>query len=137
MGNCPNIGAALVNTHQTKVGRLTALAREALAVPEDGDVEVFIQKTDIYLRELEAWQKDLGPEGIAGKPGTLAEGEKAELRNLVSALNQIHQDLITRASGTREKVGTAMGDLHKRATGMKKYIDRFPSRITIAGKRKG
>ncbi|HQH26107.1 MAG TPA: hypothetical protein PLP17_01810 [Oligoflexia bacterium] len=117
--------------------RLNYLVGEALAVPEDGSLDEFVAKTEGYMEALEAWQAEIGQSGLSNQTSELPEHEKSMLRELISSLNERHQQLMVRAGMAKDNVGAAMGDIHRRAAGLKKYVDSYPSRITIAGKRKG
>ncbi len=110
----------------------SALAEECLV-----DAELFVERVDTYLQKLESWQAEIREVNPFAGNSLLSEREKEELRLRIEELNEKHQLLMTRASSVKDDVGEKMGDLHRRSSGLKKYVDTFPPRITIAGKREG
>jgi len=124
-------------THQDTVRKLLSLAQAALIVYNEGDLDSYVGKTNEYLSQLESWQQQIAGNNPLAEGSPLADAEKNELRTLLQSLNEIHQQLMKHAVDARDHVGIEMGDLHRRATGMKKYLDVLPQRITIAGKRQG
>ena len=122
---------------KAKLNDLIRLAGEALNVKLDADVMPFVEKTDLYLTELEQWQEMVKTEDPFGAAAGLSEPAKTEIRELVAKLSELHQTLMKAASESRDEVGSKMKDVHRRASGLRKYVDKLPSRISIAGKRKG
>lgn len=122
---------------QGKITDLQAMAKAALAIADAADAEAFVAETGKYLVAFENWQKGLGGKNPLSDSSPLPPAEKEVLRKELTELNELHQRLIQRASQEKDNVGSAMGDMHRRAAGLKKYIDILPSRITIAGKREG
>jgi len=107
-----------------------ALAKAAQAA----EGEEFVTKVDLYLNAFDAWQKKVE------KNSSLLPKEGSELesfRGVVQQLNAVHQTIISQANDEKESVANELGALHKRAQGLKSYVDRFPKRISITGKRKG
>lgn len=124
-------------TDREKVEKLIALAREALLHTGEDAIESFVVTVGTYLEELESWQSEVAEKNPLGEKSAFPEEEKEALRSLVSELNEIHQQLMSRTEETKDQVSAAMGDMHRRASGMRKYIDKLPPRISITGKRKG
>ncbi len=122
---------------ERRVSDLIVLAQKAMSLADGFDLVAFVDATEAYLSTLEAWQAEVNARGTPLVASVDSEQEKESLRQRVKELQEIHQRLLSRAADTKEGVGVQMTELHKRATGMKKYVDTFPARITIAGKRKG
>ena len=119
------------------VKHLLALAEEALQLRGGPSVEEFIGKTGEYLDALEVWQKGMNQDNPLLPGSSVSEAEKQMLRGEIEQLNELHQRLLSQAGAAKDDVGTQMSEVHRRASGLRKYIDSGPSRITIAGKRKG
>ena len=117
-----------------EVRELISAARNSLAEEARGNFEAFVQTVTVYLDRFEQWyqryEKDKPSYG-------LSEDQRSELKKLVEELNALHQQIITKTTVERDAVATEMGQLHKRGQALKAYVDRFPSRISITGKRKG
>lgn len=124
-------------SEQERVQRLIVLAREALASSNEDSVEDFVVRIESYLQELESWQKEASQNNPLKEDSGLSDEERGVLRDAISELDQVHRELMAGTEQTKDGVGAAMGDLHRRSSGLKKYIDTQPSRISITGKRKG
>ena len=124
-------------SEEQRIRTLIALAQKALVAADSIDLTDFVDATETYLSALEQWQAEVNARGTPLVATVSGEQEKESLRQRVKELQEVHQILLSRAADTKEGVGVQMSELHKRASGMKKYVDTFPARITIAGKRKG
>lgn len=111
-------------------------AEEALAVPET-DVDQVLGKLDRYLVEFEKWQESLGGKNPLAKDSLLSPETQKKLRTQIEKLSTLHQQVVTRAETNRQGVHRQIAEIRKRTQALKAYIDRYPSRITIAGKREG
>ena len=108
---------------------LLSLAEYALA-EEEADSEKFLKSLARYLDALEFWRAALAK---SDSPQPTGDGVKSAL----GRLNETHQRLLERSNLHREKLMSEMGTAQKKAKALRSYVDRFPERITIAGKRKG
>lgn len=107
------------------------LAEQALAEPPS-EIERFLKRSDRYLKALDAWRAQLASgSGIEGHP------QHDELLQLIERLNAVHSEIVKRSQDMREEVAQELSAMHKRASALKSYIDRFPKRVTITGKREG
>ncbi|MCB0322333.1 MAG: hypothetical protein KDD69_02135 [Bdellovibrionales bacterium] len=122
---------------EAEVHELIAKAKAALALTGSPELELFVARTGEYLDALEQWQQAMAQQNPLVEPSALTPEAKESFRRSVEALNQVHQELMDRAGAAKEEVGQQMGEVHRRASGLRKYIDSGPSRITITGKRKG
>lgn len=120
-----------------QVVKLRACAQSALQKAEAGDIEGFIAATESYLTRFEEWQSQPGTSALLSESSNLSADEKAKLREELAGLNAVHQELISRADKEKNRVGSAIGEVHRRATGLKKYIDIYPASVSITGKRQG
>ena len=120
-----------------RVQNLIELAEKAIGDFELAPTEEFVLHTESYMAQLEAWQSEMGPDGLSNFAAAISPEDKAKLKQCVTHLNELHAELIRRAETAKQQVGAEMGDLHKRAVGLRKYVDTYPSRVTITGKRKG
>lgn len=112
---------------------LVALAREALIVSIDRE-ELFVEKVTAYLEQFESWRTGIEQQGDSGEESILSS---EECRPQLELLQKLHQEVLSRATVQRDLVAHQLGEIHRRAQALKKYVDRYPSRITIAGKREG
>ncbi len=98
---------------------------------DEPDYDRFTAQVTDYLEGLDSWQT-----AYQSNPN-LPDAEQERFAKLVAMLNDLHQQIVTKASAKKDEVASQMGDVYKRAQVLKKYIDRYPSRITITGRRKG
>ncbi|MFN8390919.1 MAG: hypothetical protein U0136_11580 [Bdellovibrionota bacterium] len=107
-----------------EVERLTALAEAALALHDSTDQ--FIEQVDAYILALEEWS------------GSAAEQTfPPEMKPPLEKLNELHTQLLTRASLLSKQLGSELGNANKKGRVLRAYVDRLPQRITITGRRKG
>jgi hypothetical protein len=107
---------------------LIGLCRNALALRESGETEAFLERTGIYLEAFGRFQAAFDVEAARGSD---------EIKRLLEELNSLHITLIACAKEFSQEVLNRLGDTHARAKAVRTYLDRYPSRITIAGKREG
>ena len=113
---------------------LIATAKAALSLRNSPDIDFFLTEIGYYLDQLQAWQGRVE----ATKPfENIASSEKETLRGLMSQLQEAHEQLLTIAGGTKEEVGKQLQEVTHRASGLRKYVNTLPARITITGKRQG
>jgi len=71
-------------------------------------------------------------------PGSVySEEAKQELRGRIEVLQTNHAQLVSELNLLKGEVVEHLGEIHRRGKALRTYIDRFPSRVSIAGKRKG
>lgn len=121
----------------SRLKTLVGYADAALAIDSAVEADRFLDAISLYLAELESWQREVQLEKPLAPDSLLSDGEKVAFRADVERLIALHQKLLQHAGLAKEEVGQRMGELHKKATGLKKYVDTLPARITIAGKREG
>lgn len=109
------------------------LADQALAEPP-GEVDKFLQRSDRYLKALELWRLEIG---AAGDGGLEKHPQRDQLMALIEKLNTRHAEVVRRSQELKDEVAHELSAMRKRASALKAYIDRFPKRVTITGKRQG
>lgn len=100
---------------------LISAAEAALDAAEESDPGEFLSYLDSYLELLE--QADLEALAVA----------KEGLEKLLS----LHKELGIKAELVKADVGAQLAELGPKAKALKAYTNRLPSRINIAGTRKG
>ena len=116
--------ATLKMTNEIAV--LKRLAEQVLSL-DQAATEPFLNLVTEYLESFDRWSVAVSVTGVPSE----------SLRGALEELSGLHQQVIERADSHREKIKWDLGEIHRRAQGLKAYVDRFPSRITIAGKREG
>ena len=116
---------------------LIAKADSLLTSVSDADTGEYLAKLDEYVEAFNKWQEKNQTPQFAESFGALSEAAKQELKELAEKLNTLHHKIIEMSSSIQDLVTAQLVDLHKREKVLKSYIDQYPSRITIAGKRKG
>ena len=118
--------------HQAAVRELEKEAREVLSL--GADTPRFIDAVEKYLQHFDAWQS-----AVAGvdAPSFVSPADKESFRKLLAGYAAVHQQVTEKASSSRDEVASKLGDIRKRAHALRSYIDQYPSRITITGKREG
>lgn len=119
-----------------QVRRLIELAQHALQLGLLDPAQLLVE-VDAYLQEFELWQGNIAQVNPLGPTSSFSDNEKVQFRNELLELEQVHQELVTRAESCRDQIRSDITEIRKRTQGLKAYIDRYPSRITIAGKREG
>ena len=115
-------------SEEQNIRALISLAKRAEADEAVG-TDPFVESVGEYIRALEEWRVKLAPEGQT----PLDESS----RQALVELNEIHQRVLTQANEMKQGLVGEMGEAKKKASAIRAYVDRFPQRITIAGKRKG
>ena len=119
------------------VRELTAEAEAISSLSLESDLEQVLLQADSYTARLESWKNQVEEAAPFEAESDFTTAQKEAFRAQVLVFQDRHLALTERLSGARDLVTQQMGDLHKRAKALRTYVDRFPSRITIAGKRKG
>ena len=114
---------------EQSIRALIALAERAEA-DEAAGTDAFVASVGEYIRALEDWRAKLAPEG---ETASLDEAS----RQALIELNEIHQRVLSRANEMKQELVGEMGEAKKKASAIRAYVDKFPQRITITGKRKG
>ncbi len=123
---------------------LIALARDLIADDSISNpqqlgrsAERFVEAVSEYLDRFEHWSLLAERYNDGPDRKRLSEAEQQRIRKQVEELAGLHLEVIDLANRHKDDVAEKMGEVHKRAQGMKRYVDRLPQRITIAGKREG
>ena len=115
-------------------GDLNALISLAETILSKGQsspqgLDEFLDSVNDYLSLLENWQTRLKDSPL--------EGDTIDLKSKLEKLSKLHLEITNHTNFKKESIASDMANLHKKAKAHKQYIDRYPSRITITGKRKG
>lgn len=120
-----------MSTTELHLQSVLDLARSTLAVPI-ADHDAFIAAVDEYLSAFEQFV-----------------GEATELREQIGserfsryrpALEQLftaHTEIQLRSEAAQNAVAGELGELRRRASALRSYIDTLPASISIVGKTKG
>ncbi|MCC6953279.1 MAG: hypothetical protein IT290_04105 [Deltaproteobacteria bacterium] len=118
------------------VEQLIQLARRALELPVD-EAASLVAALEDYLQAFDSWQLALSGTNPLAPDSPLSESERDSFRSSVQQLETLHRAVLELAQNNRDRVYNQMGGVRKRAQALRAYIDKYPSRITIAGKREG
>jgi hypothetical protein len=112
---------------EEKIVKLVNTGNSLLTIPvvSDDDSDLFIVGLDKYLSQLDVIQPLLKDEAK-----TVSEG-------LAKELLDVHQKVLEKAEKEKESVLIKMGQINQRANMLKTYLNQFPGRISITGKREG
>jgi len=121
---------------RTMLVELECLAQRALSV-SDADVEIFLEAADAYLLSFQEWKSDIDTQHKTGLLDELEDSEKASMRQQIELLTQLHRQVLDKADRLKVNVSSQMGSAHRKAQALKSYVDRYPGRISITGKRQG
>ena len=91
------------------------------------DLESFEEGVQRYVDRFQTWAEKFNEEIPIPD----------DLRNALERLQEIHSKLSSEVVVRRDQIGQALGDVHRKEKAHKAYIDQFPKRITLTGKRKG
>lgn len=116
--------------------RLLVQAETALSLEPAGAPDELIGLLDVYLQDFDAFQGEIEVGGSPGSRGWSGE-EKSTFRAKLERLNLLHDQIIAIATAERDAVGKSLGELQNRNRALKKYVDQYPERISLTGKRKG
>lgn len=114
-----------------EIETLLVHAKAILTIDNDTNFDLFLEKLETYLHKLEQWQKQTEQQEFP------VQGLNSPFAKLLEELHNVHSQVVDCANSRKEALREELSGIYKRAQGMKAYIDRFPSRITIAGKRQG
>jgi len=109
------------------IKRIINTGNSVLTIPvvSEDDSALFITGLDKYLAMLDEIQKRLPKE---------AESIPKEL---AAELLEVHKKVTARSESEKEGVLVKMSQLNQRSTILKTYLNPWPSRISITGKRTG
>lgn len=116
---------------------LIASARRALASAEAGETEVFLQHAASYLGDFEPWSSQISELKPFSPDSNVPEEQQAEAKKHVQDLYDVHTAVVTAAEERKVAVGAQLGSMHKKSKAIKTYLDPYPSRVSLTGKRKG
>ena len=118
-----------------QVQHLSLLATKILSFGDSVSIESFGDHINQYLTTFQEWQ--VGLESNEQFLESLPHDEKAAFREAVVQLHSLHEQIVTLVSEKKTALLANLAELHKREKALKAYVDRYPARITITGKRKG
>ncbi|MCB0346737.1 MAG: flagellar protein FliT [Bdellovibrionales bacterium] len=116
-----------------ELNALIELARSCGNLPKNADPEDVITQIRKYLEIFDDWQQRAGEFDV----DSISEAEQAQIKSSIEELQRLHSGVTARAESAKGKIADDLSDLHKRNKALKTYLDRYPSRISITGKRKG
>ncbi|MCB0360015.1 MAG: hypothetical protein KDD44_10275 [Bdellovibrionales bacterium] len=114
-----------------EVRLLTEAARGLLDDSPAGDPEAFQTRVATYIQGFD--QAQLRIQEHVQAVTTVDSALKVALQEL----HEAHVALAERVATFRDTVGVELRNLHQRQRALRRYVDPFPQRITIAGRRKG
>lgn len=97
----------------------------------------FVETVSGYLDQFEKWTPLADAYNSSSERKKLPEQHQLRIKQDIENLVGLHLQVIDLANQHKEDVAGKMGEVHRRAQGMRRYVDRLPQRITIAGKREG
>ncbi|MCC6221111.1 MAG: hypothetical protein IT291_07720 [Deltaproteobacteria bacterium] len=107
------------------------------SLPEGVDLDSLVQEVGVYLDSLEKWQAAFVGAAPLGDGSAFSDDERSSIRALLAKLDESHRIVLAIVDRRKELVAGQMGELHHRGKALKSYLDKYPARITIAGKRTG
>jgi uncharacterized protein YjbK len=114
--------------------KLIETAKGLLLITKDSSLEEFDVKANKYIESFTQWQLEF-------EAGDVLQGvsdyDRQEIREVLIELQEVHNQVIQFANEYREGVLGALSELHKRGKALRAYVDNYPSRITVTGKREG
>ncbi len=120
---------------QGEAENVSTQGRALLALDFAENPEVFLDSLDQYLKAFASWEQlAMSPE-YREKLRRLSPTEARALRSKLETLSSIHTQVIQLAERCRETLRGELGELHRRGKALRSYIDRYPSRVNITGKR--
>jgi hypothetical protein len=121
--------------------RLILASAGLLALVKAGEPQVkgdeILQKASEYLQQFESWVAALQADNPFSEGSEVDPVKREMLRGRVELLQSNHQRLVQALTTLKGDVVDQLSEIHRRSKALKTYIDRFPSRISITGKRKG
>lgn len=118
-----------------QVVRLIDQGKSILSLELGTDLEPLLERMESYLSSFQDWQNNFEKQRV--NLSSLSAEQSQALRSHLEELSKIHEDIATRLASNKNDLTEELGDIHKRGKALKAYVDRFPQRITIAGKREG
>ncbi len=114
-------------TLEETIKKIINTGNSVLTIPvvSEDDSVLFIAGLDKYLSNLDDIQKRLPAEA-----STVS-------KELADELFEVHKKVTARAESEKEGVLVKMSQLNQRFTMLKSYTQKWPSRISITGKRTG
>lgn len=129
-----------MNEQQAELDRIVQLIRsvvefgQAVVTSEVEDVQSLVGRLEEYMKAFESLQSLLeGPNGFASK----SEAAQKELRPILEELSLLHKSVTDWALDRRDAVAHSLTDLQKRSQAVKAYLNRYPTRVSVTGKRQG
>ena len=107
-------------------GALVGKAKDALCCAEADDTPAFMHSLEGYLSSFDSWEKIVLQSKLPDDAG---------FQEKLQELYQLHQKMLTVAQEKKDQVLGRLGDIKRRKKALRTYIDRYPSRISITGKR--
>lgn len=120
-----------------EVKALRAEAEELASMELPAELDQVLDRAGRYLERFEEWRRGIESSRPFDAASALSPAEQEELRAAVKEYQATHLVLVERLTGLKDGLAGQMGELHRKAKALKSYVDPYPSRITIAGKRKG
>jgi len=112
---------------EEKIKKIIDTGNSVLTIPvvSEDDSILFISGLDKYLMMLEEIQERLPLEA-----SNVSE-------SLASELFLVHQQITSRSESEKEGILVRMSQLNQRSSILKTYLNQWPARISITGKRTG
>ncbi len=108
---------------------LLTSAKKVLVLVEESTLEHLEENLESYLNNFRLWQERF--------ERNEHQIEDTALVSLLEELQLLHQQVVEKVNIKKDDILLALQEIHKRGKAVKAYIDRYPSRITITGKREG
>lgn len=116
-----------------ELDELLEQARRCSKLGGGSDPDEVIAAIRVYLDNFAGWQEK-AQEAASGK---LSPERQAHVRARIQELERCHAQVVKLAEASKQQIADELSDLHRRKKALRTYLDRFPSRISITGKRKG
>ncbi len=120
-----------MTTFQTKIRSLNTFAEKLLAIPVENGEE-FVAGLADYLELFDQLQSD-----TSAKPVKLQPAEQQLAKKSVEKLQELHTRVLARSVDMKAEIAKQLGDVFHRSQALRAYVDPYPSRISITGKRQG
>lgn len=95
--------------------------------------DLLIERVSSYLDAFDSWR---AVQGVSIE-GDLNLNLHKELREELISLQAVHLEVMALTERRKGDLGARLSDVGLRAKALRSYVDHFPSRINITGKRKG
>jgi hypothetical protein len=113
---------------------------KSLAFIDSGeDPSIFLDMLDAYLILLENWQAEHKEflAGVSDATVDLSVSERESLRASLEQIKVLHANLMERSQDLMSEVHSELGNINKRARGIRKYVDTLPSRVSVRPVKRG